>query len=210
MCMIVAQTLNHPYNFSKLIFEQMKSNLTSDRWLMYTRFVQMLLDDLLPNLEINKSDLLSLEYINNLSLDIVNTYKNQVEEDIPKFEKLIGFLGNKDYVAPPKDRWKKDGSNSYSEDKQMEGFKEKRSKWFVKESAKPKKATKQTKRKQAPQTMLRDEDSEDDVISATSEKDTGEKNTVEIADDVVNLMQRGSSHEADDETTESEELDILV
>ncbi|XP_021979673.1 chromatin modification-related protein EAF7-like [Helianthus annuus] len=79
----------------------------------------------------------------------------------------------------------------------MEGFKEKRSKWFVKESAKPKKETKQTKRKQAPQTMLRDEDSEDDVISATSDKDTSEKNTVEINKD--------TSDEADDETTESEE-----
>ncbi|MFS7954389.1 hypothetical protein Hanom_Chr07g00629711 [Helianthus anomalus] len=51
MCMIVALILNLPYNFSKLIFKPIKGNLTSDRWLMYLRFVQMLLDDLLQNLD---------------------------------------------------------------------------------------------------------------------------------------------------------------
>ncbi|KAJ0940154.1 hypothetical protein HanRHA438_Chr02g0080201 [Helianthus annuus] len=39
MCMIVALVLNLPYNFSRVIFEQMKGNLTLDRWLMYLRFV---------------------------------------------------------------------------------------------------------------------------------------------------------------------------
>ncbi|MFS7929987.1 hypothetical protein Hanom_Chr04g00338881 [Helianthus anomalus] len=41
MCMLAALTLNPPYNFSKVIFTQMKNSLTDDRWLMYLRFVQM-------------------------------------------------------------------------------------------------------------------------------------------------------------------------
>ncbi|KAM0057407.1 hypothetical protein Hdeb2414_s0005g00157831 [Helianthus debilis subsp. tardiflorus] len=186
ICMIVALTLNLPYNFSRLIFKQMKGNLTSDRWLMYLRFMQMLLDDFLPNLEKYKSGLLPLEHMNNLSLDQINTYKNQAEEDILKFKKLIGFLGNGNYIAPPKDRWRKDGSNSDKEDQKLEGSKEKRSRWFVKEE-KLKKSKKHTKRNRVVKTMLRDEDSEDDLISATSEKDTSE-----IAQDIQDkVLQRG-------------------
>ncbi|KAJ0907613.1 hypothetical protein HanRHA438_Chr07g0301091 [Helianthus annuus] len=95
-----------------------------------------------------------------------------------KFKKLFGILGNENYIAPPNVRWRKDGSNSDNEDKKLEGFKEKRSRWFVKEE-KQKKSKKQTKRKRVVKTMLRYEDSEDDVISATSEKDT-----TEIAEDI--------------------------
>ncbi|MFS7912807.1 hypothetical protein Hanom_Chr02g00134191 [Helianthus anomalus] len=60
MCMIIALTLNLPYNFSKLIFEQMKGNLVPGTFMQYPRFLQMLLDDLIPNLVKDESDLLPL------------------------------------------------------------------------------------------------------------------------------------------------------
>ncbi|KAF5789479.1 putative transcription factor/ chromatin remodeling BED-type(Zn) family [Helianthus annuus] len=200
MCMIVALTLNLPYNFSKVIFTQMKDNLTPNGWLlMYPRFVQMLLNHLLPNLEKKDDDLLKLEHMNDLSR--INRYKKQAEVDIPKFKRLIGALGNENYVAPPKDKWRNDGSDSDNEDKQMEGFKERRSKWFIKDE-KPKKAKKQTKRKRASRIMLRDESEEDDLICAISEI------AKDIEDEV--LQRSGSGEEADNETTESEEMDVLT
>ncbi|KAJ0805354.1 hypothetical protein HanPI659440_Chr02g0049011 [Helianthus annuus] len=125
MCMIAALTLNLSYSFSKVIFEKMKGNLTPDRWLMHPRFEQMLLNHLLPNLEKKSSDLLKLEHMNNLSLDQINNYKNQAKEDIPFFKRLIGAFDKEEYVAPRKDRWRENGSNSDNEDKQMEGFKKK-------------------------------------------------------------------------------------
>ncbi|KAM0005866.1 putative transcription factor/ chromatin remodeling BED-type(Zn) family [Helianthus debilis subsp. tardiflorus] len=200
MCMIVALTLNLPYNFSKVIFTQMKDNLTPNGWLfMYPRFVQMLLNHLLPNLEKKDDDLLKLEHMNDFSR--INRYKKQAEVDIPKFKRLIGALGNEKYVAPPKDKWRNDGSDSDNEDKQMEGFKERRSKWFIKDE-KPKKEKKQTKRKRASRIMRRDESEEDDVIRAISEI------AKDIEDEV--LQKSGSGEEADNETTESEEMDVLT
>ncbi|MFS7984015.1 hypothetical protein Hanom_Chr11g00981591 [Helianthus anomalus] len=128
MCMIAALTLNIPYNFSKLIFEQMKTNLVQDRFLQYPRFVQMLLDDQIPNLAKQESDVLPLEHMKNLSLDRIQTYQKQSENDIPQFTRLFGCLKDKDYVAPPKGHWRNDDSDSDNEDDKLEGFVAKRCK----------------------------------------------------------------------------------
>ncbi|MFS8028359.1 hypothetical protein Hanom_Chr16g01509651 [Helianthus anomalus] len=50
MCMIVSLCLNLRFNFSKVIFLQMKNNITEERWLMYPSIVQMFLNYLLPDL----------------------------------------------------------------------------------------------------------------------------------------------------------------
>ncbi|XP_022030965.1 glutamic acid-rich protein-like [Helianthus annuus] len=58
--------------------------------------------------------------------------------------------------------------------------------------------------------MLRDENNEDDVISATSDRDNVEKSIAEIAQDIENeAFQGGSDGEADGEKTESEELNVF-
>ncbi|MFS7919255.1 hypothetical protein Hanom_Chr03g00210601 [Helianthus anomalus] len=69
----------------------MKGNLVPGRFLMYPRFVQMLLDDLIPNLAKDDFDLLPLEHMTNLSLERIQQYKNQAEKGVPKFKNLIGF-----------------------------------------------------------------------------------------------------------------------
>ena len=50
---MVALTLNKPYNFSNYVFTSMKDNLLirPQKFLMYPRFVQMLLNRLAPNLQ---------------------------------------------------------------------------------------------------------------------------------------------------------------
>ena len=58
MCMMVALIQNKIYNYSKLIFEQMVSNLTGAMFLQYPRFVQMMLDHLHPELAKSADDLL--------------------------------------------------------------------------------------------------------------------------------------------------------
>ncbi|KAF5803105.1 hypothetical protein HanRHA438_Chr06g0276681 [Helianthus annuus] len=60
MCMVTALILHHPYNFSQVIFEHMKANITSDKFFQYPRFIQMLLDDKIKNLEEDASNELIL------------------------------------------------------------------------------------------------------------------------------------------------------
>ncbi|MFS7937210.1 hypothetical protein Hanom_Chr05g00424941 [Helianthus anomalus] len=45
MCMVTTLVLSHPFNFSQVIFEHMKANITDDKLLQYPRFIQMILDD---------------------------------------------------------------------------------------------------------------------------------------------------------------------
>ena len=50
----MAHTVDWEYNFSKFVFEEMKSNIEykkKDLFLMYPRFLQMIFDDKYPHIE---------------------------------------------------------------------------------------------------------------------------------------------------------------
>ncbi|MFS7953930.1 hypothetical protein Hanom_Chr07g00624401 [Helianthus anomalus] len=77
MCIVTTLVLNLPYNFTKLIFEQMKLNIDGEKFLQYQRFLQMILDDKIKNLEKVDSDVLTLEHMTNAMLDRSQVYKKK-------------------------------------------------------------------------------------------------------------------------------------
>ncbi|MFS7935306.1 hypothetical protein Hanom_Chr05g00401941 [Helianthus anomalus] len=50
MNIITCLVLNRPYNISQVIFNHMVDNVKGEKYIMYLRFIQMILDDLVPNL----------------------------------------------------------------------------------------------------------------------------------------------------------------
>ncbi|KAJ0644663.1 hypothetical protein HanOQP8_Chr16g0614861 [Helianthus annuus] len=122
MCMVAALVLNLPSNFLELIFEQMKANITQEKFLLYPRFIQMLLDDQIPNLAKIESDELPLEHTSNLTLNRLQQYKKQSESSIPKVTRLFGCLKDPNYVAPFEGKWSHDDSESENEDTKFRRF----------------------------------------------------------------------------------------
>ncbi|MFS8021886.1 hypothetical protein Hanom_Chr16g01432751 [Helianthus anomalus] len=105
--LMVALVLNKPFSISKYIFANMKENMTRTRsritgnkfW-MYPRFLQMIMNVQHPNLPKDDNDILRIESMILQSLRIFKSLaaKRYKESDPPR--KLIGALGKPDYVAP--------------------------------------------------------------------------------------------------------------
>ncbi|MFS7954024.1 hypothetical protein Hanom_Chr07g00625441 [Helianthus anomalus] len=125
MCMVTTLILNHLFNFSQVIFEHMKANITRDNFLQYPRCIQMILDDKIKNLEKDVSDELILDHMTNATLDRLNVYK--LKKPPPK-RKTFTSIDKPNYVAPPDNKWCHDDSDSGKKDKQMELFESERSK----------------------------------------------------------------------------------
>ncbi|KAJ0786274.1 hypothetical protein HanOQP8_Chr02g0053461 [Helianthus annuus] len=120
MCMITTLVLNLPYNFSKLVFEQMKANIDGEKFLQYPRFIQMILDDKIKNLAKVDSDVLPLEHMMNMTLDRLQQYKKVKKEEIPKVTRMFGCLKEANYLGPPVGKWRHDDTASGDESTKME------------------------------------------------------------------------------------------
>ncbi|KAJ0463465.1 hypothetical protein HanHA300_Chr14g0516011 [Helianthus annuus] len=68
MNIITCLILNRPCNISQVIFNHMFDNIKGECFLQYTRFMQMLLDDQIPNLPKVDGDELKLEHMDNETL----------------------------------------------------------------------------------------------------------------------------------------------
>ena len=113
----VALVLNIPFNFSEMVFTHMKENVTLKRenaYLMYPRFLQMIIDDQLPDLHKIDTDRISLDHMNDLTLNRVTVYRGRQTK--PPHKRLIGHLANRGYVAPGGRKWRHDDSGSDMED----------------------------------------------------------------------------------------------
>ncbi|MFS7968438.1 hypothetical protein Hanom_Chr09g00797441 [Helianthus anomalus] len=77
MCMVTTLILNRPYKYSQVIFEHMKANAAGEKFLQYPRFVQMILDDKIKNLEKVASDELILKHMTIATLDHLLVYKKK-------------------------------------------------------------------------------------------------------------------------------------
>ena len=112
-CMVAALVLNRPFNYAKLILTHMMNNMGSNRLVMYPRFVQMLIDERYPNLPKNPQEILYLSHTDETTMKKLVKFQKQASDPIAK--PLFGYITNANYVAPPENRWRKDGSGDESE-----------------------------------------------------------------------------------------------
>lgn len=109
-----ALVLNHRFNFSAMIFSAMVDNVITKRdpFLMYPRFIQMIIDRKVPNLIKLESDELKLHHMDDVTLSRMKDYRTIPKEEQPREKRLIGHLANPDYKCPPGNRWRNDESDS--------------------------------------------------------------------------------------------------
>jgi hypothetical protein len=114
---MVALILNKPFNFSGMIFKFMKDNVSSkDKFLLYPRFIQMLVDERYPGDALARvaGDRLKIKHMNDQGLSQVKAYQRTTEA-IPE-KGLVGHLARANYVAPEGDDWRHADSDSDAED----------------------------------------------------------------------------------------------
>ncbi|MFS8017924.1 hypothetical protein Hanom_Chr15g01386081 [Helianthus anomalus] len=135
MNIITCLVLNRPYNVSQVIFNYMVDNVGSGsgKYIMYPRFIQMMIDDQFKDLPKDHADILGLRNMttDNLSRLAKNPKKDDSE---PRARRIIFKIDNPAYVAPENDAWRHDNSNSENEDDKMREMVEKKLRyWFVKD-----------------------------------------------------------------------------
>ncbi|MFS7935685.1 hypothetical protein Hanom_Chr05g00406481 [Helianthus anomalus] len=144
MNIITCLVLNRPYNVSQVILNYMVDNVGSgsEKYIMYPRFIQMMIDDKFKDLQKDPVDVLGLR---NMTADTLSRLsKNPKKDDHePRARIMICKIDNPAYVAPDNDAWRHDNSNSENEDdKRREMVEKKLRYWFVKDG----------KRKRTPKT----------------------------------------------------------
>ncbi|KAJ0749631.1 hypothetical protein HanLR1_Chr05g0172281 [Helianthus annuus] len=169
MCMVTALILNRPYNISQV--EHMKANVADEKFLQYPRFIQMILDDKIKNLEKNEKDELILDHMTNATLERLQVYK---KKKAPLTRRKFASIEKPDYIPPLNNKWCHDESDSGNKDEKMELFESKRSKSFIKDEEKKKKSRSGTPKKKPIQRQLIDEPSDDEVQNADENVEMGD------------------------------------
>ncbi|KAF5774600.1 hypothetical protein HanRHA438_Chr13g0612821 [Helianthus annuus] len=117
--LMVALVLNKPFSISKFIYANMKENLrrtrsrtSGNKFLMYPRFMQMIMNNQHPGLPKVDNDILKIDAMFEQSLRIFKGFaaKRYTESDPPR--KMFGALKNTQYVPPANDKWRHDDSQS--------------------------------------------------------------------------------------------------
>ncbi|MFS7904604.1 hypothetical protein Hanom_Chr01g00038051 [Helianthus anomalus] len=143
MNIITCLVLNKPYNISQVIFNHMVDNVKGEKYIMYPRFIQMLLDDQVPNLPKDPKDELKLNHMNTETLNRLNKYKGLSAEQEPQVKRMIGKIAKPHYVAPEYDHWRHAESNSEDETGSLRGMTEKKLRfWYEKDEKKRKRTPK--------------------------------------------------------------------
>ncbi|KAI3744805.1 hypothetical protein L1987_57898 [Smallanthus sonchifolius] len=104
---MVALTLNKRFNFALYIYRELLMQITpaeGQGFLMYPRFIQLILNHLLPDLP-QHSIRLTLTPMSKRIFTDCTKVKQQNAALIPVNTPLFGNLINPDYVEPPNDNW---------------------------------------------------------------------------------------------------------
>ncbi|KAM0037802.1 hypothetical protein Hdeb2414_s0013g00407511 [Helianthus debilis subsp. tardiflorus] len=139
MNIITCLVLNRPYNVSQVIFDHLVNNVEdeSGKYIMYPRFIQMIINDLVKDIPKDAYDILGLR---NMTADTISRLSKGPDQ---RARRMICRIDNPAYVAPENDAWRHENSNSESEDNKMNEMIEKKLRyWFVKDG----------KRKRTPKT----------------------------------------------------------
>ncbi|MFS7915097.1 hypothetical protein Hanom_Chr02g00161331 [Helianthus anomalus] len=129
MNIITCLVLNMPYNVSKVIFEYMAENarVGSTKYIMYPRFIQMLIDDQFKDIQKSDDDVLGLR---NMTAETITRLDTGPE---PRVKRMICRINNPAY-APENDAWRHENINSKNENEKMNEMVEKKTRWwFVKD-----------------------------------------------------------------------------
>ncbi|MFS7979265.1 hypothetical protein Hanom_Chr10g00925351 [Helianthus anomalus] len=124
--LMVALVLNNSFSISKYIYANMKENMkrtggrtTGNKFWMYPRFLQMIMNVQHPNLPKADNDLLKIDTMIEHSLKIFRgVAANRYKESQPP-RKLIGALDKTDHVAPENDKWHHNDSQSDDEEPKL-------------------------------------------------------------------------------------------
>ncbi|MFS7978559.1 hypothetical protein Hanom_Chr10g00916881 [Helianthus anomalus] len=111
MNIIACLVLNKPYNVSQVIFNYLVENVGagSGKYIMYPRFIMMMIDDLVKDIQKDDDDVLGLR---NMTTDTISRLAKGPE---PRVKRMIFRIYNPAYVAPENDAWRHDNSNSENE-----------------------------------------------------------------------------------------------
>ncbi|KAI3815598.1 hypothetical protein L1987_15272 [Smallanthus sonchifolius] len=104
---MVALTLNKRFNFPLYFYREMVMQINpaeGQGFLMYPRFIQLILDHLIPDLPQHAIRLTLTPMSKRIFTDCTKV-KQQNAALIPVNTPLFGHLINPDYVAPPNDNW---------------------------------------------------------------------------------------------------------
>ncbi|KAJ0668558.1 hypothetical protein HanPI659440_Chr17g0690771 [Helianthus annuus] len=116
----------------------MKENCLAegDKYIMYPRFIMMLLNDKIKDLPKIRSDVMEVRNITH------ETILRVTKEADKKTKQLIGRIKDKTYVAPDNEKWRHDNSDSDNEDTKMSEMSEKKTRWWCVRDGKRKRTPK--------------------------------------------------------------------
>ncbi|KAM0043458.1 hypothetical protein Hdeb2414_s0010g00341541 [Helianthus debilis subsp. tardiflorus] len=122
MNIITCFVLNRPYNVSQVIFEYMLENIRagSNRYIMYPRFMMMMIDDEFKDIPKKNGDILGLR---NMTSETITRLTKGSDERV---KGIICKISRPAYVAPENDRWRHENSDSDNEDQRISEMVEKK------------------------------------------------------------------------------------
>ncbi|MFS7996716.1 hypothetical protein Hanom_Chr12g01133081 [Helianthus anomalus] len=125
MSIITCLVLNRPYNVSNVIFEYLAKNARagSTKYIMYPRFIMMMIDDQFKDIQKDANDVLGLR---NMTPE---TISRLIKGPEPRVKRMVCKINNPAYVAPKNDMWRHDNSNSENEDEKINQMVEKKTRW---------------------------------------------------------------------------------
>ncbi|XP_035838927.1 uncharacterized protein LOC118486532 [Helianthus annuus] len=109
-----------------------------DKYIMYPRFIMMILDDKVKDLPKNNDDIMAMAEVNKTAILRITKEKDD------KTKELICALKDESYVAPENDKWRHDNSDSDNEDNKMSEMIEKKTRWWCIKDGKRKRTPKST------------------------------------------------------------------
>ncbi|KAF5804797.1 hypothetical protein HanXRQr2_Chr05g0201361 [Helianthus annuus] len=135
MNIITCLVLNRPYNISQVLFDHMVDNIRGEKYIMYPRFIQMMIDDQVTDLPKDHADELGLRHMKSETLSRLSQYKGlKKDESEPRARRMICKINNSNYVASENDAWRHENSNSEDETNSLRDMHEKKLRyWFVKD-----------------------------------------------------------------------------
>ncbi|MFS7945831.1 hypothetical protein Hanom_Chr06g00528751 [Helianthus anomalus] len=186
--------LNRPYNISQVIFNQMVNNVKGEKYIMYLRFVQMLLDDQVPNLPKDPADELKLNHMSSETLNRLNKYKGLIVIQEPRVKGMIGKVKKLNNVEPENDHWRHAESNSEDESGCLSSMVEKRLRFWYEKDGKRKRTPKISPKVIAPKVIIKGKIGEQE---SQKRLPTKKKSPQKLVDEPVNnpseLIKQGAN-----------------
>ncbi|KAJ0922726.1 hypothetical protein HanPSC8_Chr05g0207161 [Helianthus annuus] len=134
----------------------MVDNVKGEKYIMYPRFIQMLLDDQVPNLPKDPADELKLHHMTSETLNRLNRYKGLSEDQERRVKRMIGKIANPNYVVPENDHWRHAERTSEDETDSLRGMTEKRLRFWYEKDGKRKRTPKVSPKVVAPKVVIKE------------------------------------------------------